>query len=110
MLEWNVYYHSSDGDKIETHNVFNHWRFHNDLCSLVKEYKNKEEFDRELRRCMMYYYWSKCEWEILVSPWIGSNKSKSIKIDVYDQVKNNWNIFVDYVWNNRDKLDMETPL
>lgn len=104
MLEWKVYYHDFNKDEVETHNVFDHYRFHKDLCSLVKKHKIKEGFEEELRRTMKYYYWSKAEWEVLVYPWVGRKDSKPIKIDVYDQVANNWNVFVDYIWENRDMI------
>jgi len=27
-----------------------------------------------------------------------------LKIDVYEQVMNNWDVFIDYLWNNRKEL------
>ena len=51
----------------------------------------------------MYYFWSKAEWEIILSPWCGGRDTKDIKIDVYDQVMNNWDIFVDYVFNSKKR-------
>ena len=47
----------------------------------------------------MYYMWSKSEYEIIVSPWVG--RAEDIKIDVYSQVHMNWDRFVDYVWSFR---------
>lgn len=52
----------------------------------------------------MYYYWAKCEWEVIISPWIAQHNDNEIKVDVYWQVMNNWDIFLDYVWNNKKKL------
>lgn len=52
----------------------------------------------------MYYFWSKCEWEVLISPWVGGNDDEEIKVDVAWQIMNNWDVFVDYTWNNRKKL------
>ena len=53
----------------------------------------------------MYYFWSKYEWEITIGPWPSSNSStKAIKEDVYWQITNNWDVFLDYVWNERKKL------
>ena len=42
----------------------------------------------------MYYFWSKCEWEVLISPWVGGN-DEEIKVDVAWQIMNNWDVFVD---------------
>jgi hypothetical protein len=52
----------------------------------------------------MYYFWSKCEWEVLVTPWISPRESEKKKIDVCWQIMNNWDVFVDYTWANRKKL------
>ena len=98
-LVWNVIYHSVNEDKIKTFNVFNHGGFRENLKKLYKKYPEKEEFAEELRRSLMYYFWCKCEWEIIIGPWCGSRDTKEIKVDVYWQVMNNWEIFLDYVWN-----------
>ena len=52
----------------------------------------------------MYYFWSKCEWEIILSDWPPSDTFCKEKIDVFDQVMLNWDIFVDYIWNNRQYI------
>ena len=81
-----------------------------------------------LRREVLYYYWSKAEWELVItdtqphidrkelnrlitdcylkrtvaeSPLLFShvNLSDAEKIDVYEQVRLNWDEFVDYVWS-----------
>lgn len=73
-----------------------------------KKHKTKDEFAEALRRSLMYYFWSKCEWEVLISPWCGSKKDKAIKVDVYWQVMNNWEIFLDYVWYSKHKAETAT--
>lgn len=47
----------------------------------------------------MYYFWSKCEWEIILSDFPPSKKFQEKKVDVYEQVMLNWDIFINYVWN-----------
>ena len=66
--------------------------------------KTKDEFSKELRSALMYYYWAKCEWEVVITPWVSTDDTKNIKVDVYWQVMNNWKVFLDYVWENRKKL------
>ena len=58
----------------------------------------------QLRREVMYYFWSKYEWEVLISPWVGGNDDEERKVDVAWQIMNNWDVFVDYTWNHRKKL------
>ena len=100
-LKWNVYYHSVNSQVIKTYNIFNHRSFVQDIEKYFKKYKNKDEFAEKLKSSLMYYFWSKAEWEVLIYPWCGGRNTKEIKIDVYDQVMNNWDIFVDYVWNSK---------
>lgn len=103
MLEWNVWWHSFNSKEIKTYNVFDHWGFMEDLKkNYKKNKKNKDAFLEKLRTDVMYWYWSKCEWEIVLAPWVG--KADEIKIDVYDQLKINWDKFCEYVWENRGEL------
>lgn len=100
-LKWYVYYHSMNSQEIKTFNIFNHGGFRDDVEKYLKKYKDKEEFTEKLKGSLMYYFWSKCEWEVVITPWVGNRNTKDIKIDVYDQVMNNWDIFVDYVYNSK---------
>lgn len=96
-MEWNVYYHDFNRRQITTYNVFNHGSFNREINQLSQKNLDKLEFAERLKIIAMYYFWSKTEWEVIVSPWIG--KGDDEKIDVYDQLKLNWDKFVDYVWN-----------
>lgn len=97
-MEWNVYRYDFNRRKIEKFNVFEHGRFKEDVDKCLLKNDDKESFEKELKNTLMYYYWSKSEWEIIIAPWIGDENSK-VKIDVYDQVMMNWNKFVNYVWS-----------
>lgn len=103
-LVWKAYYHPLNGNDIRTFNIFDHYNFREDVKKAIKKYKTKEEFADKLRGELLYYYWAKCEWEVIISPWIAHKDDREIKVDVYSQVMNNWEIFLDYVWNNRKKL------
>lgn len=125
-LVWNVYRYDFNARKIETYNVFNHGGFYNDVMKIPR--KDKVEFADKLRREAQYYFWSKCEMEVVITSWppyIDENEYKRIskereehienrgneprvlnicptvgsKIDIYDQLMLNWDYFVDYVWN-----------
>lgn len=100
-LEWNVFYHDINKQKITTLNIFNHWKFREDTEKNLKKIRDKGEFAEKLRRDLMYYFWSKSEYEIIISPWCGGRDTNDIKVDIYTQVMNNWDIFLDYVWNSK---------
>lgn len=100
-LTWNVIYHDYNRNEITTYNIFQHGSFVEDIRKHYKKCKTKEEFAKNLKSSLMYYFWSKCEWEILISPWCGSRRTEPIKVDVYWQVMNNWDLFLDYVWSHK---------
>ena len=111
MLKWYAYYESWNDREIKPFNIFDHGGLLEDLQKAAKKVhiredipEEKEEFLKTLKRDLMYYYWSKCEWEIILSAWIRSDRVKEVKIDVYDQVMNNWHVFSEYVWANRREL------
>ena len=101
-LIWNVYHHNFNLDTIELINIFNHAGFRREVNNALKEISDKERFSEELRSLLMYYYWSKCEYEIVISAFVGSRNNVSKKIDIYSQVMSNWSVFLDYVWNHKD--------
>ena len=92
---------------IEPHNVFDHGGIRKDIAKAVKQRKNKEEFAEILRSSLMYYYWSKAEWEVIISPWCGGFNTKDIKVDVFEQVMLNWDLFLEYTWNERKNITYE---
>ena len=104
-LEWFVYYNSWNENKIKPFNVFDHYGFVKACQKSLKKFKDdRETFLEEVKKDLMYYYWSKCEWEIILSSWPPRDSTPKEKIDVYDQVMLNWGHFCDYLWNNRDVL------
>lgn len=129
-LEWNVFRYDINKDKIVTFNIFNHWKFDEDVQKSLKKFKDKDEFAEQLRRDLRYYFWSKCEHEVIITSfpayitmneldrlnnerWLHKDRygtdffrinislDTGAKIDIYEQVMNNFNIFVDYVWNSK---------
>lgn len=95
-MEWNVYYHDISTREIRTMNVFRHSRFLEDVQKHLKKFNEKDEFEKALKSSLMYYFWSKSEYEIIISAWCGGNGDESVKIDIYSQIMLNWGKFVDY--------------
>jgi len=104
-LEWNVLYDDFNAKKITTYNIFDHGYFLED-CKFIasKNIEKREEFAEEIRKLLSYYFWSKCEWEIIVSEWPPSKRNVEKKISVYDQIMINWDRFIDYLLNNIEEL------
>lgn len=96
-LEWNVYYYDFNANEMKPYNVL--WGFEKFVRDAQKNVKDKNEFAAKLKSEMMYYFWCKCEWEIVLTPWIGrKDGTGEKKIDIYDQLRLNWDHFVDYCW------------
>lgn len=124
---WHVYVENTRTKRIEIYNIFEHASFKKDIEKAYAICKTKDEFVKQLEKSLMYYFWSKCEWEVIITEWpthirlrevdrlqnekneyyekwghlphsLGVNLSVAEKIDVYDQVKLNWSAFVDYTW------------
>lgn len=104
-MEWNVYIYNINKRKIEKFNVFEHYSFVKYVKKYLNDCKTKEEFAEHLESELRFYFWSKAEWEVLVSPWVGGDREKdTVKIDVYNQVMCNFDVFVNYVWNNKESF------
>lgn len=106
-LIWNVYIEDFNNKCIKTYNIFDHYGFNQDLVKLYDEFKeDKINFLYNVDLSLKYYYWAKCEWEIILSDWPPSKKFNEMKLDVYSQIKNNWHIFSEYIWENRDSIKL----
>ena len=104
-MKWNVFYYNMNAHKIETFNIFDHWKFREDLQSDLKKCKIKETFAERLKSELFYYFGYKSEWELLFSPWVSGDREKdTVKIDVYTQVMANFNVLLDYIWENKDNV------
>lgn len=107
-MEWNVYRHNINRRKMEVYNIFDHYKFREDVEALFRECTEKKEFTERLRRILSYYFWCKAEHEIIIAPWVGGDREKEAeKIDIYSQVMNNFDVFVDYCWEERLKYIIE---
>jgi hypothetical protein len=103
-LEWNVYTENVNRRKIEVFNIFDHVYFLRDCAKAAKKAETIEDFAKLVSRELHYYYWSKCEWEIILTSWPERQDFNNRKVDVCSQVMLNWDRFIQYLWDNRDEL------
>lgn len=126
---WNVYRNNFNTKKIEVFNIFDHISFLESVKKILKQTQNKKEFSENMRKELLYYFWSKYEYEVIITSFPvyinqkelnkinsdnnsnSNNKTKiniepdvGIKVDIYSQVMNNFDIFVDYIWNNKQEF------
>lgn len=120
-LEWNVFYYDINRNKITTYNIFNHCGFNKYVEKAFKTSKTKEEFANTLRRELMYYFWSKAEWELVIEldednhifliPWCGCRNPEEVKIDVTNDTSFDWSGFAKknidrQIYKNEAKIDV----
>lgn len=103
MPIYNVYFYDMCSDKIKVINIFD--------THTVKEFIQRqkkvkptpkiEEFSDELRKEVMYQFWSRSEYEIVISAWCGGEAAE--KVDIYNQLQNNWHLFSTLAYNEMIK-------
>ena len=96
-LKWNVLIHDFNGDKIVSYNVLNNDYLIDSLKKAIKKeevvsYGDVKEF---LSRKFKAQYWSRAEYEILVSGLF--DRSEAEKIDVWYQLEMNIDNITEYV-------------
>ena len=104
-MHWNVFMEDFNHKQIIVYDILDNARFEKEFANaLEKANGRKSAFADEIRRVMMYHFWSKCEYEIVLTCWppaCGKYDFKDRKIDVFEQLSINWDQFIDYVWAHR---------
>ena len=122
-LSWLVTYHDCNADKITYYDVLKYRE--DQIKQLKKKCNTKAEFSEKIRREMMWSFWSKCEWEIIIeidennrvwlSPWVGSRNPVNSRVDVTDRADFDWKVFSEkhigmQIYKNRAKIDVYDQL
>lgn len=98
-LVWNVYLQNNAGTRFEAFNIFRHVSFRESVWQTIVKYRNsedKEKFAKEIKSDLMYYFWCKSEYELVLKQWVGRECEQ--KVDIFEQVYLNWDHFIDYLW------------
>lgn len=121
MLSWNVYLEDFNRKEIVVYDIFKGKYFEGIAKDIKERVSSKELFAEEFRLKLMHRFWSRSEYEVVITSWppyvhqeeierlanedvkyyrTNVNLSVGRKIDIYDQIMLNWQQFIDYVWNN----------
>lgn len=89
-MKWEVYYYNMNSKKIGPYNVLAYmeeW-----IKKVKKECSTISDFSEKLKREMMYRYWSKAEWELIIwmtdngdvflAPWCGCSNPEECTINI----------------------------
>ena len=129
-LKYFVYREDFNNKEIVKYNIFDNDSLYNEIIKYKKQFKNDfKKFSEAVRNLIMYRFWSKSEYEIILTSWPPYVENEEIdrlvkerdehnskypytfkrnstrltvaeKIDIYDQIMLNWDIFINYVWEN----------
>lgn len=64
--------------------------------------RTKEQLEEFIVDKFRYHFWAKCEWEFIAIDWPYGDtidKSRPVKIDVFNQLEPNIPVITDLVWN-----------
>ena len=67
------------------YNIFNNIYVDEELKNIEIDRPSHGELVRRLASIFMYSFWSKCEYEMIITPWVGGDNVEE-KIDVWDQI------------------------
>ena len=118
-LCWNVFIRDFNSKKIVAFDIFTTGGFTEWVKKDFKQYKKdlkkenitKKEQDKllkdlkeRIRTELMYFFWSKYEWEIGITEPFAENINDErgfafLKTDAYSQVMLNYDVFFDYVYD-----------
>lgn len=116
---WNVKYFNFNKQIIQDFNVLKNYEEW--IKKQKKKCATKDEFAEVLKREMMWRFWSKCEWELIVSidnedniwlsPWVGCRNIDEVKINVTNDNTFNWRDFAEkhissQIYTNEAKIDV----
>lgn len=122
-LSWLVKYFDCNAQVIKDYDILKSRE--DDIKKIKKKCATKEEFAELLKREMMYRFWSKCEWELVIAqeedgsiwltPWVGCRNPEDVKINVADDNSFDWRGFAEehtnkQIYKNEAKVDVYDQL
>ena len=120
-LSWKVKVFDCNAQRIKDYDILK-GHYKDFVKKLKKKCATKEEFSEAMDREMMYMFWSRCEWELILeldennhiwlNPWAGCREPENVRIDVTNNTDFDWRGFLNtcHLYNNREKIDVYNML
>lgn len=102
-MEWYVLNYDVNKRKIYNFNIFNHWKFCEDVDRLLAEFNANGDFNKfrsGLDLELKYYFMYRREYEISVGDAFEENLDRYEKYDVYSQLYPNLTALAYYIIHN----------
>lgn len=137
MLEYYVYNEDVNNKEIIKYNIFKNSRFIEGLAEVYNQFvedKDLDKFKEKVKNQLLYSYWGRCEYEVVITSWpphvdveeidrikneidehnskyswrqvrASVNLSVAEKISIYDQIMLNFDIFFNYILSNLKEIE-----
>ena len=122
-MSWKVKNFNMNSQAIEDYDILKYRE--DDIKKLKKQCATREEFAEELKHEMMWQYWSRSQYELIIEitddnhvvigPWVGCREPEKVKIDVTDDDSFDWKDFAEchidrQIYKDRAKFDAYNQL
>jgi hypothetical protein len=99
MIPFNVIWENYNTKKFEAYDIMPH------LVNVYKSKKDKpttfDEFKQFIEQESRYFWWARCQYEIIISNWVGTKYEE--KWDIHKQVMLNLDIITKILMDNLHK-------
>lgn len=97
-LHWYFIGRDINRKEIIHQDLFDSISFCEDVSEIIRNKGlTRKEFKAKVRSALLYTFWSRCEYEVIVSDLFDKDETK---IDAFWQVEPNLDVLVDYIINN----------
>ena len=116
-LSWKVKVFDCNAQRIKDYDILK-GHYKDFVKKLKKKCATKEEFSKAMDHEMMWMFWSRSEWELVVeldennriwlNPWVGCREPENVRIDVTHDTSFDWQGFIStlHLYNNCEKIDV----
>lgn len=103
MNQFNVLNWDINCNELEFYDVLPYFRKCYEKCRKKDKPKTVDEWKEFIRQKGIYMFCSRCQYEIIISPWPLQKKDVSVKIDVWQQIKMNLDLIVELLMKEYNK-------
>lgn len=103
MAEFNVILWDINRDELTTYDVLPYFRDEYKVTKKKDRPNTVNEWKEFIRQKGMYMFWSRCQYEIIISPWPPQKKDVSVKVDIWQQIKMNLDLIVELLMKEYNK-------
>lgn len=129
MLSWKVLMEDFNKREIIEYDIFKGGHWEQTARMLKHDIPDRKKWEEAFRIKLMSQFWARSEYEVVITSWPSWIETEDIdklqkevedrektwgskpikvnitptvarKIDIYEQLRMNWKIFTDYVWEN----------